>query len=244
MSAGGSGFAIGNPPVQFVKSGTHDWTVLDAIKRKLPLNTVGSDFEQGKLPRAVHSAREMVVTNVLGILLGVGHGFEVCVDECRVAAPVLGRRVREHDFWNLSLFAHAVEHRAGFTCHGVSLRSVCEWEKGVGYEPAKIDADPVHKLEALEIRLPGQTVTYTDVFGTYTGTPGYKETRTLQNPSKIRYAGQERLLRLYFPARNFAGTPVVTHKTRELKLIIQPELEDLPRMELKWDLKRKPKARK
>ena len=119
-----------------------------------------------------------------------------------------------------------------------------EDSEGVGYEPTKIDADPVRKLEALEILIPGQTVTYTDVFGTYTGTPGYKETRTLRNPSKIRYAGQERLLRLYFPARNFEGTLVVNQKTRQLKLIIQPELEDLPRMELKWDLKRKPKARK
>ena len=115
---------------------------------------------------------------------------------------------------------------------------------GVGYEPEKIDKNPVHKLEALEIRLPGQTVTYTDVFGTYTGTPGYKETRTLRNPAKIRYAGQERLIRLYFPARNFAGAPIINQNSRQIKLVIQPELENLPRMELKWELKRKPKKTK
>jgi len=115
---------------------------------------------------------------------------------------------------------------------------------GTGYEPSRIDADPVRKLEALEIRLPGQTVTYTDVFGTYTGQPGYKETRTLSNPSKIRYTGQQRLVRLYFPAKDFSGAPIVTGDTRELKLVIQPDLENLPRMELAWDLKRKPKEKK
>lgn len=116
--------------------------------------------------------------------------------------------------------------------------------EGTGYEPVKVDAEPVRKLEALEIRLPGQTVTYTDVFGTYTGIPGYKETRTLRNPAKVRYAGQQRLIRLHFPSRTFAGDPVVGENTREMTLIIQPEIENLPRMELEWDLSRKPRARK
>ncbi len=119
-----------------------------------------------------------------------------------------------------------------------------EDSEGVGYEPEKINSQPIRKLEALEVRLPGQTVTYTDVFGTYTGRPGYKETRTLRNPSKIQYAGQERLVKLHFRARDFSGAPVVSRKTREMKLVIQPELENLPRMELKWDLKREPKDNK
>jgi hypothetical protein len=119
-----------------------------------------------------------------------------------------------------------------------------EDSEGTGFEPIKIDKGPVRKLESLEIRIPGQTVTYTDVFGRYTGVPGYRETQTLSSPAKIRYTGQERLLTLHFPARNFAGEPIVTPNTRKLKLVIQPELENLPRMEMMWEMKKKPKARK
>jgi hypothetical protein len=119
-----------------------------------------------------------------------------------------------------------------------------EDSEGTGYEPEKTDKNPVRKLEALEIRTPGQTATYTDVFGTYTGTPGYKQTRTISRPGKIRYTGRERLLKLYFPSKNFEGTPIVSDKTRQLKLVIQPELENLPRMEMMWEMKKKPKARK
>ena len=119
-----------------------------------------------------------------------------------------------------------------------------EDSEGNGFEPDSIVARPVRRLEALEIRVPGQTVTYTDVFGTYTGEAGRRETRTLSNPGKIRYAGQERLIELRFPKTDFSGKPIVNSKTRELRLIIQPELENLPRMELTWELKRKPKQRK
>ena len=119
-----------------------------------------------------------------------------------------------------------------------------EDEEGTGYEPSLIDAAPVRGVETLEIRLPGQTVTYTDIFGRYTGQPGYKTTRTLRNPSKMQYSGRERLLKLFFPARTFDGRPIVTPKTRSLKLVVQPELENLPRLELTWDTSKKPKKRK
>jgi hypothetical protein len=116
--------------------------------------------------------------------------------------------------------------------------------EGTGYEPSTIDKNPIRKLEALEIQVPGQTATYTDVFGTYTGRPGYKETRTISRPGKIRYTGRERLLKLYFPSKDFEGTPIVNPKTRQLKLVVQPELENLPRMELMWEMKKNPKASK
>lgn len=119
-----------------------------------------------------------------------------------------------------------------------------EDDKGTGYEPLSVSAEPIRKLEAVEVRVPGQTVTYTDVFGTYTGRPGHKVTRTVSNPSRIQYAGQERLIKLYFPSRDFSGNPILGPETLELKLIVQPELEDLTRMELTWDLKRKPRERK
>ena len=113
---------------------------------------------------------------------------------------------------------------------------------GTGFEPKKMEAKPVRKVEALEIRVPGRTVTYTDVFGTYTGQPGYRETRALSGPEKITYSGQERLIKLFFPARDFSGSPVISGETREITLIIQPDLENLPRMELSWEMRKKPKA--
>ena len=119
-----------------------------------------------------------------------------------------------------------------------------EDSEGTGYEPEKIDKNPILKLEDIELQTPGKTATYTDVFGTYTGTPGYKQTRTISQPGKINYTGRERLLKLYFPSKNFEGTPIVSNKTRRLKLVVQPEFENLPRVEVMWEMKKKPRAQK
>ena len=114
-----------------------------------------------------------------------------------------------------------------------------EDSEGIGYEPAQVDQGAFYPLEALEITLPGREAEVTDVFGTYTGMPGYKEHIYLEAPSKIVYTGHEKLLKLFFPSKGFQDRPVVTEKTQFLKLVVQSQENDLGRAELVWDLKRR-----
>lgn len=113
---------------------------------------------------------------------------------------------------------------------------------GVGYEPT-IEEASHHKLEVLHIDLPGRTEQITDVFGNYTGVPGYTATRYLDFPTTLAYTGQEKLLKLYFPGTDFQGNPLIREGVKHVKLIVQPEDESFPRLELRWNLKdRPPKA--
>ncbi len=114
-----------------------------------------------------------------------------------------------------------------------------EDSNGIAYEPLQVEETSHYKLEALEIDLPGRSMQVTDVFGRYTGIPGYTETRYLELPSRIRYAGQEKLLKLYFPGHDFQGQPIVRADLKHLKLIVKPEDNTFHPLELKWNLKKK-----
>ena len=85
----------------------------------------------------------------------------------------------------------------------------------------------------------------TDVFGTYispTYTPGEKARYFAEPPTQLTYLGNEKLLVLYFPARAVMKTPVVSHQTEYLKLIVQSHETDFGRSELRWEFK-KPKSK-
>lgn len=113
-----------------------------------------------------------------------------------------------------------------------------EDSKGTAYEPITMEVTAHHKLEALEIDLPGRSMSVTDTFGRYTGIPGYTETRFLELPSKVRYAGQEKLLKLYFPGFDFQGRPILREGLKHVKLVVQPEDRAFPPLEMKWNLKK------
>ena len=98
---------------------------------------------------------------------------------------------------------------------------------------------PEDVVETVEISLPGRQVEVTDVFGTYYPyVPGNKEVYYLEAPSQIVYTGYEKLVRLFFPGKDFQGRPIVGRGTRFLKLIVQSEDADFVRTELTWELKR------
>ena len=116
-----------------------------------------------------------------------------------------------------------------------------EDEEGTGYEPLEIEARAFYPLEAVQVSVPGREVEVTDVFGQYfSPVPGDKERFYLEAPSRLTYVGNEKLLQLYFPGRNFQGKPIVNEKTKSLKLIVQSQETDFGRSELIWYLK-KPK---
>lgn len=116
-----------------------------------------------------------------------------------------------------------------------------EDEEGIGYEPLEVEARAFYPLEAVQVSVPGREVEVTDVFGQYfSPIPGEKERFYLEAPSRLTYVGNEKLLQLYFPGRNFQGKPIVTEKTKSLKLIVQSQETDFGRSELIWHIK-KPK---
>jgi hypothetical protein len=114
-----------------------------------------------------------------------------------------------------------------------------EDSNGIAYEPLQIEETSHHKLEALEIDLPGRSASVTDVFGRYTGIPGYTETQYLELPSRITYAGQEKLLKLYFPGFDFQGRPILREGLKHVKLVVKPEDGAFPPLEMKWNFKKK-----
>lgn len=110
---------------------------------------------------------------------------------------------------------------------------------GIGYEPEKIEEESLHPIKALEISVPGRAVEVTDVFGNYYPyVPGNKEILYLEAPAEVVYTGHEKLLKIYFPGKSFRGLPIVTEKTKRLKLIVQSQKEKFVRTELIWDLSR------
>jgi len=114
-----------------------------------------------------------------------------------------------------------------------------EDSEGIGYEPIQIVEEAVHPIESIEISLPGREAEITDVFGNYYPyIPGQKEVIYLEAPSKVTYTGTEKLVKLFFPLRDFLEKSVVTEKTEHLKLIVQSREEDFSRTELVWELKR------
>lgn len=114
-----------------------------------------------------------------------------------------------------------------------------EDDEGVGYEPRQIKARAFYPLEAVEVAVPGQEIEVTDVFGQYfSPIPGEKERFYLEAPSRMTYVGNEKLLQLYFPGRDFQGNPIVDEKTKSLKLIVQSQETDFGRSELIWRMKK------
>ena len=114
-----------------------------------------------------------------------------------------------------------------------------EDEEGTGYEPIRTEQIAFNALEALEISLPGREAEVTDVFGTYTGQPGYRDHIYLEAPSRVVYTGHEKLVAFYFTGRDFRGKPVVDEKTRSVKLVVQSQHDDFGRAELVWNTKRR-----
>ena len=118
-----------------------------------------------------------------------------------------------------------------------------EDSEGIGYEPIEAREAAFYPLEALQINLPGTEMEVTDVFGQYYPyIEGNKERFYLEAPATVTYVGNEKLVRLFFPGRDFQGNPVVTEDTKYLKLVVQSEENDFGRSELIWELK-KPKSK-
>jgi hypothetical protein len=114
-----------------------------------------------------------------------------------------------------------------------------EDDEGVGYEPRQVNARAFYPLEAVEVSVPGQEIEVTDVFGQYfSPIPGEKERFYLEAPSRMTYVGNEKLLQLYFPGRDFQGSPIVDEKTKFLKLIVQSQETDFGRSELIWRIEK------
>jgi hypothetical protein len=110
---------------------------------------------------------------------------------------------------------------------------------GVGYEPRQVEARAFYPLEAVEVSVPGREIEVTDVFGQYfSPIPGEKERFYLEAPSRMTYVGNEKLLQLYFPGRDFQGNPIVDEKTKFLKLIVQSQETDFGRSELIWRMEK------
>lgn len=113
----------------------------------------------------------------------------------------------------------------------------------IGYEPNKIEERAFYPLEALEVSVPGKEIEVTDVFGTYISpVPGEKARYFSELPVDITYVGNEKLLVLFFPAKNVQKIPIVTNETEYLKLVVQSHETDFGRCELIWEFK-KPKAK-
>ena len=115
----------------------------------------------------------------------------------------------------------------------------------IGYEPDKIEERAFYPLEALQVSVPGREMEVTDVFGTYispTYTPGEKVRYFAEPPMNITYVGNEKLLILYFSAHTVMKTPIVSDRTKYIKLIVQSHETDYGRSELMWEFK-KPKSK-
>ncbi|MDP6041463.1 MAG: hypothetical protein QGG64_23145, partial [Candidatus Latescibacteria bacterium] len=113
----------------------------------------------------------------------------------------------------------------------------------IGYEPEKIEERAFYPLEALKVSVPGKEIEVTDVFGTYISPiPGEKARYFSEPPMDITYVGNEKLLILYFSAKNVQKMPIVTNETKYLKLIVQSHETDFGRCELTWEFK-KPKKK-
>ena len=115
----------------------------------------------------------------------------------------------------------------------------------IGYEPDKIEERAFYPLEALKVFVPGREMEVTDVFGTYispTYTPGEKVRYFAEPPMNITYVGNEKLLILYFSAHTVMKTPVISDRTKYIKLIVQSHETDFGRSELMWEFK-KPKSK-
>ncbi|MBT4139937.1 MAG: hypothetical protein HOE48_18615, partial [Candidatus Latescibacteria bacterium] len=114
-----------------------------------------------------------------------------------------------------------------------------EDDEEIGYEPRQVEARAFYPLETIRVAVPGREVEVTDVFGQYfSPIPGEKERFYLEAPARITYSGNEKLLQLYFPGRDFQGKPIVDEKTKFLKLIVQSQVTDFGRSELIWHIKK------
>ena len=79
-----------------------------------------------------------------------------------------------------------------------------EDSEGIGYEPIEAREAAFYPLEAMQINLPGTEMEVTDVFGQYYPyIPGNKERFYLEAPATVTYVGNEKLVRLFFPGKDF-----------------------------------------
>ena len=121
--------AVAHPFIERGQQGALYGRVVHRVIGQLPLQSVHhSDGLGRERTGAVHRAGEVVAARVLGFV-GVAHLGEVCVDERRVAAPVLGGGVGEHNLRNASALLHSGDQRAGVAGYGIGKLGVGEREQ-------------------------------------------------------------------------------------------------------------------
>ena len=117
-----------------------------------------------------------------------------------------------------------------------------EDNEGTGYEPADLKVVAIHPIEAIKIDVPGQTYEVTDVLGTYYPYVPGEKTYLTQGAAKFTYVGYEAQVKAFFPAYKLGGAPVISPRTKFLKLIIKPAKDRNFEGEAKWNFKRSRKS--
>jgi hypothetical protein len=91
--------------------------------------------------------------------------------------------------------------------------------------------------EAISLDLPGRT--YEAVYHEPTPAPDPNVNKRptvfwAEESDRVAYAGNEALVKLFFPVRRRDGTPVVTPETQFLRLIIKPSEGESPGIGMTW----------
>ena len=106
-----------------------------------------------------------------------------------------------------------------------------EGDEGVAYETSWVVEKGEGPGKPLPLSVPGVMVERTDMFY-----HPYMPRRTFyaQRPDTLTYRGHEKLVQLFFPAKDFRGTPTLDEDTKSLKIVLQSEVEEHYRLEVTW----------
>lgn len=100
-----------------------------------------------------------------------------------------------------------------------------EDDAGAAYEPVEEQAQEARPREGIALEIPGRTHEAVFHEPTRVPDPNVNKRETIfwaDESERVAYAGNEALVKLFFPARRRDGTPVVTPETQFLRLIIKP----------------------
>ncbi len=112
-----------------------------------------------------------------------------------------------------------------------------EDDTGSAYEPVEEQAQAARPREGIALDIPGRTYEAVYHEPTRVPDPSVSKRETIfwaDESERVAYAGNEALVKLFFPARRRDGTPVVTPETESLRLIIKPAEGDGYEIVMTW----------
>jgi hypothetical protein len=90
---------------------------------------------------------------------------------------------------------------------------------GEAYEPVEEQTQMVRPIEAIPVEIPGRT--YEAVYQPPSGANRRPKLFWADETERMTYVGNEALVKLFFPAQRWDGTPIITPETLSLRLVIK-----------------------